>query len=124
MYVEANTLDKLQERLVVNVEFDGMPLENQLRLLWYLKVRRGWRLISITFSGSESYHGLFYVREMSEERVQCMKEIALSLGACQRSCTSEWLGIRFPGGWRTMEDWCQTGVGRQRILYLRKPFSA
>ena len=118
----SNTLDNLQERLFVNVEFDDMPLAKQLKLLWYLKVRRGWRLVSITFSGSESYHGLFYVRGFGEERVQRMKEMAIRLGACQRSCTSEWLGIRFPGGWRTMEDWCQTGVGRQRILYLRNPF--
>jgi hypothetical protein len=76
----SNTLDNLQERLFVNVEFDDMPPEEQLALLWYLKARRGWRLISITFSGNESYHGLFYVRGMSEERVSRMKAIAVSLG--------------------------------------------
>ena len=97
-----------------------MDLEKQLKLLWYLKIRGEWPLISITFSGSESYHGLFYVRGYSEERIARMKRTARSLGAC-KSCKEEHLGIRFPGGWRTAEDWCQTGVGRQMILYLRSP---
>jgi hypothetical protein len=113
----SNTLDNLKERLFVNVEFDDMPLEKQLKLLWYLKVRGEWRMISITFSGSGSYHGLFLVRGFSEERIKRMKRMALSLGAC-KSCTQEHIGVRFPSGWRTAEDWCQTGVGRQEILYL------
>jgi hypothetical protein len=108
----------------VNVEFDGMPLEKQLPRLWYLKVRGEWPLISITHSAGESYHGLFYVRGFSEARIKRMKDMAVSLGACNRSCRQEHTGVRFPGGWRTLEDdWAQTGVGRQEIIYLRNPLS-
>jgi hypothetical protein len=113
----SNTLDNMKTRLFLDVEFDHIALDTQLRLIWWLKVSKGWPLISITFSGGKSYHGLFYVRGMSKARINAMKALAASLGACQPSMRAT-QPIRFPGGWRTREDWKQTSVGRQTLIYL------
>ena len=44
-----------------------MPLGDQHKILWWLKQVRNWKLMSITFSGAKSYHGLFDVRGQDEE---------------------------------------------------------
>jgi hypothetical protein len=107
----------LDQPMFLNVEFDHMPAAEQRRLLWYLKERMRWKLISITFSGGKSYHGLFDVRGLSPSELDAMRLFALRLGACRPSL-QPFQYVRFPGGMRTREDWRQTPVARQAILYF------
>ncbi len=109
---DGNTTRNVKERLFLDVEWDGVPLEDQLRLIWWLKVRQRWRLISITFSGHESYHGLFAVRGLTKGQVEKMEALAIRLGVCQASLRPR-QPVRFPAGYN--KRW-QT---EQRILYLR-----
>ena len=113
----SNTDANLKERLFLDVEFDYLPLAEQAKILWWLKTRRKWNLVSVTFSGGKSNHGLFYVRHFSDEEVAKMERLALSLGACEPTMRAH-QPVRFPGGWRTKEDWRQTGVCRQEMLYF------
>ena len=46
-----------------------------------------------------------------------MERLALRLGACGPTMRAH-QPVRFPGGWRTEEDWRQTGVCRQEMLYF------
>lgn len=97
----------IKERIFLDVEFDEMPsLDEQLKILWWLKTAQQWNLVSITFSGGKSHHGLFYVRG---QQVQDMIALAKRLGACSKSLQPNQL-IRFPGG----------GNGRQTIVYLNR----
>jgi hypothetical protein len=107
----------VERPLFLNVEFDQESPDNQLRILWWLKTVRKWRLVSITFSGGKSWHGLFAVRAIEAARLAQMRTLAMRLGACRRSLQpTQW--VRFPGGVRTLEDWQQTPVAQQEILYF------
>jgi hypothetical protein len=108
----------VKERIFLDVEWDDLPSDDQLKILWWLKVAKEWKLISITFSGGKSYHGLFYTRGESNEKVQGMISLAKRLGACQGSLRADLL-VRFPGGLRRDEK----GERRQRIVYLNDQFT-
>jgi hypothetical protein len=78
-----------------------------------LKAVKGWNLVSITFSGGKSYHGLFHVRGKSDDQIEEMKSLAKSLGACPASLRAH-QPVRFPGG--TRHD--KNGIRKQEIVYL------
>ena len=103
----------LRERIFLDVEFDHLPLQDQLKILWWLKTVRKWRLISITHSGGKSYHGLFEVRGFDETTVQRMRRLGLRLGACRGSLNAH-QPVRMPGGMRRENGLCI----EQRILFL------
>jgi hypothetical protein len=108
----------VQSPLFLNLEFDKASSENQLKILWWLKTVRKWNLISITWSGGKSWHGLFDVREVETDRLTRMRDLAQRLGACPKSLTATaW--VRFPGGRRTDEEWQQKPIARQEIIYFR-----
>ena len=107
-----NRTKNLVRRLFLDVEFDEHPLPQQLPLLWYLKEERGWPLVSITYSGDKSYHGLFR-REGEIEAQRADLELVLSLGA-DAACLHAHQPVRFPGGWRRDD----THNCRQTLLYL------
>ena len=113
----SNTDDNLKERIFLDVEFDHLPLVEQAKILWWLKTSRKWKLVSVTFSGSKSYHGLFYTKGLSEQKLERIQGLALRLGACGPTMRAH-QPVTFPGGWRTEEDCRQTGVCRQEILYF------
>jgi hypothetical protein len=113
-----NRKTNLKERIFLDVEFDDMPDEDQLKILWWLKRAKGWKLVSITFSGNKSYHGLFYVRGKTDEEVEAMHSLAKRLGACYGSLRRH-QPVRFPGGWRR-----ERGEGRQTILYLNRQLTS
>ena len=87
-------------------------LEDQLKILWWLTTIQKWKLISITFSGSKSYHGLFYIRGQTKEHIQAMESLAKRLGACSGSLRPH-QPVRFPGGLRR-----EPQPIRQEIIYL------
>ena len=110
----SNTNDNVKEQIFLDVEFDHMRTLDQLKILWWLKRVRKWNLISLTYSGGKSYHGLFYIRGQTKEQVQAMKDFAIRLGACSGSLRPH-QPARFPGGYRR-----ERGEGRQTIIYLAK----
>ena len=112
----SNTNANIKERIFLDVEFDDMPLGDQLKVLWWLKRVKQWKLISITFSGSKSYHGLFDVRGQTKEHVEAMESLAKRLGACSGSLRPH-NPIRFPGGLRRESP---PALVRQEIIYLGK----
>ena len=71
---------------------------------------KGWPLVSVTFSGGKSYHALYDVRGLSEERLETMRAFAVRLGADPKTMLKH-QPVRFPGGLR--ED-----GRRQTLLYL------
>jgi hypothetical protein len=108
-----NRRANLRERIFLDVEFDHLAFEDQLKILWWLRSVRKWRLITITHSGGKSCHGLFEVRGFKETTVQKMKRLALRLGACRGSLNAH-QPVRMPGGTRR-----ENGEGKeQRILFL------
>lgn len=80
-----NRKGNLRERFFLDVEFDHMPLDGQLKIIWWLKTAKRWNLVSITFSGGKSYHGLFDIRGQTDAQVQKMIDLAKRLGACPSS---------------------------------------
>jgi hypothetical protein len=108
-----NRKANLRERIFLDVEFDEMPLSDQLKIHWWLLTTQKWKLISITFSGSKSYHGLFDVRGLTDEQVQSMESLAKRLGACSGSLRPH-QPVRMPGGLRRPQ------LIRQEIIHLEE----